>query len=382
MNVSFLAPLYAVDGPYASVFLDTTRSVENAPHEIELRWRGLRARLEEAGADEKVLGALDGAVGRDIGTPGPHGQALIAADGRVLLDRHLPAPPMRDAASWLPVPDPLPLLAALENAVPYVLAVVDRVGADIHAYGPHGSPVEDEQVEGGTFDIRKVKPGDWAHKQYQRRAENLWSENAERVAEEVGAIVHRLHAELLVVTGDSRAREKLRLHLDRMSADRMVVVDAGGRGPGASEEKLQREVHQLVLDAAARRRRRALDDLERERGEMDRAAEGVPAVVQALRRAQVHTLYLPEDGRLATGALWIGPEATHLGLERGELEALGVSDPRQAPAAPALVRAMCATEDPAGGVVLVPGEEASSFTDGVACLLRWTDAATPRAQAQ
>ena len=42
--------------PYASVYLDTSRDRQNAPREIELRWRALRAELADAGADDAPMG--------------------------------------------------------------------------------------------------------------------------------------------------------------------------------------------------------------------------------------------------------------------------------------------------------------------------------------
>ncbi|MGH3319088.1 MAG: hypothetical protein ACRDN9_02720 [Streptosporangiaceae bacterium] len=47
MNLSFLAPLYDRPGPYASVYLDTSRTVEDASHQMELRWRAVRGGLAE-----------------------------------------------------------------------------------------------------------------------------------------------------------------------------------------------------------------------------------------------------------------------------------------------------------------------------------------------
>lgn len=44
----------------------------------------------------------------------------------------------------------------------------EPAGADISAYGDHGNAAGERHVQGGTFDIRKVEPGDWAAKKYQR----------------------------------------------------------------------------------------------------------------------------------------------------------------------------------------------------------------------
>lgn len=406
MDLSFLAPVYESTGPYVSVILDTTRAVENAEHEIELRWRDLRQQVAAAGADEQTLTALDQVVGRDRGVPGQHGQALFAANGSVLLDRSLPAPPSRGSAAFLPVPDPLPLLVTIQHVVPYVLVLVDRTGAEVYAYGPHGRTAEAESVEGNKdARMQKIQGGDDANKHYQRRAENIWSENAEQVATEVGALAADLHAELLAVAGDPSAREKLEAHLGPDSTSILTLLEEGGRATGSSNEKLEQEVSRLVGEAADRRRAEALGALQRERGQMESAAEGLPAVVRALQRAQVHTLFLPEDAsflsdtdvKLPPGStgdvempesphgasplprggevtLWAG-DPGRIALDRGELEALGTGEPLQVPALPALVRAAYGTD---AEVVIVPADAAQSLTDGIAGLLRWSDPDTPR----
>lgn len=411
MDLSFLAPVYESTGPYVSVVLDTTRAVEDAAHEIELRWRDLRKQVVAAGADERTLAALDAAVGRDRGVPGQHGQTLFGANGAVPLDRSLPAPPSRDSAVYLPIPDPLPLLVTLQHVVPYVLVIADRTGADVYAYGPHGRTVESESVEGNKdAGLQKIQGGDDANKHYQRRAENIWSENAEKVAGEIGSLVADLHAELLVVAGDPSAREKLEAHLGPDSTRIRALVEEGARAAGSSNEKLEQEVSRLVGEAADRRRGEALGALERERGRMEAAAEGIPAVVRALQRAQVGTLFLPEDASFLSGVdvklppgstgdvrtpeaphgasplpeggdvmLWVGDEPGRLSTERQELVTLGTDEPMRAPALPALVHAAYGTE---ADVVIVPADTAATLTDGVAGLLRWSDPDTVHAATQ
>lgn len=408
MDLSFLAPLYRAQGPYVSVVLDTTRAGENAAHEIELRWRDLRKQLEEAGADQQTLGSLDQVVGDDIGRPGKHGQALFAAQGRVPLHRDLPAPPSRDSASYLPVPDPLPLLVTMQHVVPYVLVVADRTGADVYAYDPQGRLTESESVEGDKDPgMQKIQGGDDANKHYQRRAENIWSESAEKVAGEIGSLVAKLHAELLVVAGDPRAREKLESHLGPDSTGILALVEEGGRAAGASEGKLNAEVSRLVKEAADRRRQDEVSALERERGRVEAAAEGLAAVVQAFQRAQVDTLFVPEDAahvphndvKLPPGSsgdaqtpqaphgasplpeegdvkLWVADDLGHVAQSEDDLATIGAREAQQAPALPALVRAAYATE---AKVVFVPADTAETFTDGVACLLRWSDPSTTEA---
>ena len=81
MRLSFLEPLYKQTGPYASVYLDTSRdsALDDADATVELRWRRLRAALVSEGADQDSIAAAADAVGSDTDIPGMHGQAVFTA---------------------------------------------------------------------------------------------------------------------------------------------------------------------------------------------------------------------------------------------------------------------------------------------------------------
>jgi len=372
VDLQFLAPLYAVEGPVASVYLDTTRSVEKAAHQIELRWRALRSQLAEQGAQEATLTAMDAVVGQDVGVAGQHGQAVFAAAGRVLLDHQLPAPPRREIAAWHPLPHAMPLVAQMTDAAPYLLIIADRLGADIRAYGEYGDPVAEHRVNADDFPLRKVATGGWKHLKIQHAAENTWSENAEKVADDVTVLADQLGARILIAAGDVRARELLRRHLPDRLRGLLADVDEGGRAAGSSAQALERRVQTLVAQTAAQETFDVLDIFARERGEHDRAVEGLAATVAALRRAQVQTLVLRDDPS-STARLWAGPDALQLGTDRAEVADLGVDSPYQARADEVLLRALVGS---AAGVTIVPGDE-PQLADGVGAVLRYADASTP-----
>jgi hypothetical protein len=374
MDLRFLAPAYEADGPFATVYLDTTRVHEDAAHMIAVRWGELRQELAGQGAPDAVLEALDTRVGEDRGVPGPHGQVVVAAGDGVVLDRVLPAPPRRQGAHWAALPHLMPYVAQLGETVPHVLAVVDHLGADVTAYGPLGEDdetrdAETRTVEGETLHHRKVKPGDWAHKQYQRRAENLWEQNAAEVAAQVDSLVATTGAGLLVVAGEARARRALAGHLSGRSTQVLAEVEHGSRSDaGAGEEKMHREVERLVAEHAARR---ALDAAERfaaERGRGGAATDGLAGTIEALRRAQVDTLLVADDPSATTRA-WVGGDPLLLGARREDLTALGVERPVEDRADAALVRAVAGSD---AALVVVPGPV--EMADGVGALLRWSDA--------
>lgn len=375
MDLGFLAPLYERPGPFATVYLDTTRSSEDAAHAIDLRWKEQRHTLAEHGADEATLAALDATAGQDRGVAGPHGQVLVGAGGQVVVERVLPAPPRRELAHWGSLPHLMPMLAQLAETVPYVLVRCDRVGADIEAYGGFGQPTDSAEVDGGTLHIRKVKPGGWAHKRYQQRAENLWDRNAQQVAEETDRIVRESGARVLAVTGDVRAREALTEHLGPRSRGMLAELDEGGRAAGADEDSLRAALERLLAEVSVRDRQATLAQFEEQRGRHERAVEGLPATVQALQRAQVDTLVLVDDPS-STARLFVGDGPEQLGMRREDLTALGVENAQEERADAALVRALAGT---GAALLVVPGGADADvrIADGIGALLRYADASTP-----
>ena len=66
------------------------------------------------------------------------------------------------------------MLRQLPGRVPHIVALVDRTGADITVSSVPGQPVEEKEIEGDSFQIRKFPGGGWAQHRYQHNAENKW----------------------------------------------------------------------------------------------------------------------------------------------------------------------------------------------------------------
>lgn len=345
-------------GPYATAYLDATRSKELGPQEVAARWKALRAALAEQGADDATLDAMEAAVGGHEDVPGPHGQLLVAAGGTVRHDVALPEPPRTEGAHWAPLPHLMPAVAQLGARVPYVLALVDRTGADVTVVGPDSASAERQTVTGETYRIRKVGVGGWSHLRYQHRAEDLWEANARRVAEVVESAVHA-GARVVVLAGDVRARETLRKNLDERAADLVAELQTGGRADGIDEAKMEAEVDAAVARAALDADEAVLGRFAEAYGRAQSgvgdvlAGAGIPDVVAALRQAQVETLLIVDDPS-STATAWIGPEPAHLALTADELTGLGVTAPTQVRLDAALLRAAAGTD--ASVVTLAPGQ--------------------------
>src|SRR3954468_5935854 len=82
MDASFLEPVFAATGPFATVCADVTHTTETADTELDLRVRAVAERLTEQGAPEPVVEAvrsrlLEGNAGGAAGTV--KGRAVVVA---------------------------------------------------------------------------------------------------------------------------------------------------------------------------------------------------------------------------------------------------------------------------------------------------------------
>jgi hypothetical protein len=370
MDLGFLSHLYAVQGPFATAYIDCGMPSEDMAQRLELGWRALRTELTEGGADEATLVAMDTAcTGETTGAPG---RCLIGAQGRVLLDLELPRAPLRETATVDALPHVMPLVAILGEQIPYVLVVADRTGADIEVHGDLGRLELEVEITGDDNVIRKVQPGGWSQRRFQQRAEDSWDKNAGLIADRVTRLVEAVDACIVITAGDVRTRAYLREHLPATVTDLLVDIDEGGRAAGSSIEALRQRVEQLVAEAAVRRQLAAMAKFDEERGQQDRAVEGLTHTVEALQKAQVDTLVLRDDPS-SDLTLWIGPEPLHIACSRADLAAMGVDEGVcEVRADAAVVRALVGS---AAGLVVTP-DAGMAVPDGIGAVLRYTDAST------
>jgi hypothetical protein len=375
MDVSFLEPVLAAAGPYATVCADVTHKNENADTELELRVRGVTERLTEAGAPEAVVESvrnrlLEGNEGGVAGTLA--GRALIvASDGSVVLDEPLVDAPLREVAEWSPQPDLMSVLRQLPGRVPHVVVVTDRVGADISYLGAPGQVDDETTVEGETFHIRKVQVGGWAHDHWQNSAENQWEANVGQAADRITSYARRLSPRFVLIAGDVRARNILAGQAGDRWKDLVVTMEEGGRAAGADREPVDRRAAELVAEHEARECAEILEKVQAA-GAHGLAATGKEHVVEALRKGQVETLVIADD--FGDDTLLVGRSPLELGVDQHDMDALGVHG-EVVPAERALLAAAVAS---AAGVVVVPR---SAMPGGpVAAVLRYTDDSTPSNQ--
>ncbi|MEV4754908.1 Vms1/Ankzf1 family peptidyl-tRNA hydrolase [Micromonospora sp. NPDC049559] len=369
MQLSFLRPIYARPGPWASIYLDASRDTETSRPEVGLRWRALQETLIEQGADRETIGALDAAVRGHDPLAGDYGMAAFATAGQVVLTEYLSAPPMKDLAAYGPVPHAMPLVAQRREEVPWVRVVADRTGADVDAVDVGGVSRHALVRGGNQYPIRRVKAGSWSQPHYQKAAMMAWKHNAGDAAAATAELAEAVGAEVVIVAGDVRAANMLAARLPERWQDRVVQTDAGARTAGAKPDALDDVTVQAIAEVAAEHAGVTLDKF----GMQQNVGAGLDASVAALQRGQVDTMLLVDDPS-STEQLWIGPDPTDIATTAEELTALAVADPIRVRADAALVRALVGTD--AGITVLTP-EEAPELADGVGVVLRYVDASTP-----
>ncbi|MBX9399067.1 hypothetical protein K4749_37205 [Streptomyces sp. TRM72054] len=386
MKLSFLDPLTKEPGPWGSVYLDTSRDIDDPDKAIELRWRHQRDALRAQGADPATVSALESVIGTDQDLPGRHGQALFATDGHVVLVGELPEPPVRDAAWFGRLPNALPLAIQHAPDIPYVAITLTRDGGFLDTGEPDtGELAADEEREQGPDDhvLIAYEAGRWPISTVTRgRPTRLrvpaegWQHAARSLAQEIADLADRHHAERIVLrrdTGEAWLSGVLVNRLPRHLQDCTSVVEEepdtaldGDTGTALIEKQVA-----AVLDGRlSMADRRQVDAFYAQRARHPALSEGIPAVVAALQRGQAQAVLFTPPVRLREN-LFAATDPDQIALSAPELEAFGASGVREEPAGAVLLHAALRTG--AELIVLLPDE--TPLTDGVGVLLRYQDVA-------
>jgi Bacterial archaeo-eukaryotic release factor family 2 len=376
MNLSPLRTVLTDVGPTTTVWIDSGRGDESGDHEVQLRWQNLADRLRDLGAPDADVEALAAAATAPTGRPDPSSRLLAARNGRVVLDEIVTATPPDGIGqvSLESLPDVEPLVSAREGEVGFVVARIDRTGADIDVFSALDAPPEDtETVKGRTLHIHKFGGGGWAHLRFQHNTEEAWRKNAEEVAEAIHAKANEHGVKLLVLGGDQRARTFVVEALPREPEGQgyeIVEVEGNVRAEGASEDTLDEAVNSAVAARLSQSAETVLDRLRAAREPMHdgtqtgTAAVDVERTVAAFQQGQVAVLLL-DPPALRARRLEVGPGPYDVALPGGPRTWDGQA--ASVPADLALVRAAVLTD---ADVELVRGAD-QDVPDGAAALLRW-----------
>ncbi|GIF78355.1 baeRF2 domain-containing protein [Asanoa siamensis] len=372
MDLSYLRPIFAQPGPWASVYLDASRSDESGGREVDLRWRALADQLAEQGADQPTIDVIGDTIASYPTQEGRYGLAAFARAGRVALVEPMNAPPAADEARYTEIAHAMPLVAFRGEDIPYVRVVVDRAGADLEGLAVATTPrlrEVDREVRGREqYPLHKAHIGGEDRMGDNNRVSEIWKRNAGDVAGATAELAEAVGAEVVVVGGDVRTIPMFVDKLPRRWQERTVRTDAGSRAAGADEGALDDVTIQAIADVADRHTQEAIDRFQVQRAE-DVAASGLPGVVSALQRRQVETVLLVND-LSSTDTLFVGRDDPSLvAVDAETLRAEGVEDPLRVRADQALLRAITGTD---AALVLV-GPDEVPLEHGIGATMRWAD---------
>jgi hypothetical protein len=335
-----------------------------------LEWRSIRRDLEREGAPAPLLDPVDELIEDAPKSPGT--LAVIASAERgIVLARHLPLPPPYDRDTltrWGALPWLLPLLWQAQRLVPHVVVLASRAAAEIASRAAEPDaferPAETEVTGEAGPHLHRSAPGGWSQPRYQHKAEVLWERNATQVANALAKVVDQVRPRFVAVAGDVRAVQLLRDESPKRVKELLEVVG----GELRSIEEVLGEADRLVEATVASDTRALLNRFVQERGQYDRASDGVAPTLEALSMGQVDTLLLvdrPRDERTA----WVGHRPELVSTDRDLLTELGVAEPAEAPLADAAVRAAIGT---GAAVRVLDPETEDTPSDGIGALLRFS----------
>ncbi|GAA2243980.1 MULTISPECIES: baeRF2 domain-containing protein [Kitasatospora] len=365
MQLTFLGPLYARQGPYACAYVDTSRDLDDPDRAIDLRRRHLQAELAAQGADMATTSTVTRLVGTDRDLPGQHGQAIFAAHGRLALAEELPEPPARDTARYTMLPDAMPLAMQHAPDIPYVAAAVHRVAQ------PQTTPGEAEfevDLQAGRWPSTRVAPEDRTRRRVP--ADN-WRQTAAEVAVQLADLADHSGAEAIVLSGDHWARNTLARELPKRLRQRLVGIDSDGWDAEPERALLEDELDHLFHGRLSARDHASVERFLARRARHSGATEGLADTVAALRRGQAEAVLINDPFDLHQ-RLWVGLTPKQIGLTQGELRYLGVESSWEEPADAALIRTIVGT---GAELIVIPREELP-LHDGLGALLRYPDATT------
>ncbi len=390
MELGFLGPLFERQGPWASVYFDTTTASEDAAARQKLTARSACDSLKSQGADDDTCSAMyDTLVSLPRGAQLP-GRAVFATHGEVVLDTELTVPPPgggEPLTSWQTLPRTGPLLELADSDPSCLVAFIDRQGAEFELRGPvHAYSAG--RVAGSDYPLRRTPTGNWSEGHFQAAVENTWEQNAAEIAEELRVRWDKCGAELLVLAGDARERNSVYDQLPpdlrerTFQAEHGVRADSGPDGPAANTSKGRRLLEEEITEAREMYgRQRSAKVLERfqagraptDDGRLD-AAEGVPALVEAAREHRIGVLLVRPEGPDNHREVWAGDDPDQIAVRRSEGQYLGATEPCSVRADDALMRSAAAT---GADVLRVRPEDAPEGVPddlpdgGLGALLRW-----------
>jgi hypothetical protein len=302
-DTTMVKDLYAMTEPVLSVYFGLA---DPARDDLALRRRAVM----EALARSKAEAAAVKDVGRVLDEVQVGFGSLAVFAGRDGGATALPMPGAQipDHAAKNAVPHVVPYLRWRQQNPSYVLAMLDRAGADVTVQPAAGGTPQVTTVQGPDDEIVRNAPGGWSQSRHQNRAEDSWQHNSGRAAEVAGEALAASGARLLLVGGDVRAVQYFQ---DRLPAwvgqDVAIKAIPGSRHPDGSHELRPWEIADVTRAYTEERARQCAGDVNAQSGPDGLGVQGIIPTMHALARGQVHTLLIAPALSVAEPAVaWFG----------------------------------------------------------------------------
>ncbi len=348
------------DGPFITVW-----AASPSPEQLNAgvpRAVSLRSATTDDPAFEAVLDELAAAI--DAAFPAAEGLVAVADRSSVRLVEPLPNRPRAELVrvGWLPSLSPV--FEHRQTLVAFAVVITDRHGADLY-WSAEDESTTVVTVPEADGPITKVAVGGWSQRRFQQRAENTWEHTAHDVADALVALAQTTRPRTILLGGDLRMAHLVR---DRLPADLAALVReiSGGRSADGSQSHRDAQVGRWVATAVAEDTVEVLRTFERERGQHDRAADGVAQTLAALRESRVDVLCIHDDPADLRTAWFVGDDATLVATGPDELHALGAASPRDARLVDVAARAAIGS---GAAIRIIPAS--SPVSDGIGAILRW-----------
>ena len=160
---------------------------------------------------------------------------------------------------------------------PHIVVALGRTATTITGFDRTGRQVRCGVEEGETHPAHKAGAGGTAHYGMQHRTKEVCARIARSFAADVERAVTTLHAELIVLTGDVRARSLVRDALGERS--RTITEEVAGPGPDdrTTDHSVDEQVRRMAAERADERTGELVAQFEQERGRgAGLAVEGLP----------------------------------------------------------------------------------------------------------
>jgi hypothetical protein len=352
-----IAQLLEDPGPFASVYVDVSRDMEDGNRIVELAARGACDSLVEQGAPSSICDAIRDRLTASVHAEAPVSRAVVATERGVLLDEVSRARTVHATATWAPLPDLGTWITDEDTRVPFLLALVDHEGGQVSVYRSSLRSADvTESVGSPDVHEHKFHGGGWSHLRFQHVAENAWKRNAEEVSAEIERHARR-GIDLIILAGDPQSRSQVMEALGDVRAE-LVPLDSGGRAADGGDEALFQELDAVLTRHVTATKLADVHALRDRLGKGEAVAIGVADVVDALIRGQVDRLLIDVD---RAREFRVEP-AHHPGLSFGAVTDL----PESIPADLALIAGAAAT---AADVNVARARTMGGAP--VAALLRW-----------